>query len=367
MQTIQVVTYASAVSNKDIPLHIWRPQGIVSVLLILPRTLLRLLHSYTRTKLRSVFRPLTCTRGLSLQLPNSKVLTISQDMTENKKEGSPQTLRATFIGVTTILFDDGVESLLIDGFFSRPSLLSLLIWNVRPDERKVIQCMERAGIDQRLKAVLVAHTHYDHVLDAPIVCQQTGAKLVGSESTRMIGKGHGLPDEQIEVVEEGNVLTFGSFKVTIVEGIHSPGDFSPGDITEPLQAPYVMKNLKTGKCYSYLIEHGENRIFVHPSANFVPGKLDTFNASTLFLGVGVLGKQSEEFRKDYWTHVVEAIGPARIIPIHWDNFWRSIDLRLSPMPWFADNWSITDRYLKENTVSNNITLQFLEAWEVITI
>jgi L-ascorbate metabolism protein UlaG (beta-lactamase superfamily) len=288
-------------------------------------------------------------------------------MAENKKDSSTPTLRATFIGVTTILFDNGSESVLIDGFFSRPSFLSLLIWNVRSDEKKVLECMEKAGIDERLMAVFVAHSHYDHALDAPVVCQKTGAKLVGSDSTRMIGKGRGLQDDQIEVVEDGQVLTFGPFKVTIIEGIHSPGDLSPGDITESLPTPCAVGKLKTGKCYSYLIEHGQDRIFVHPSANFVPGKLKGVQASTLFLGVGVLGKQSEEFRHDYWEHVVGAVGPKKIIPIHWDNFWRSIDLRLSPMPWFADNWSVTDQYLKENTASNKIDLQFLEALEVITI
>jgi L-ascorbate metabolism protein UlaG (beta-lactamase superfamily) len=288
-------------------------------------------------------------------------------MTENQTDASAPVLRATFIGVTTILFDNGIDSVLIDGFFSRPSLFSTIFWNIQPDEKKVLQCMERAGIDQRLKAVLVAHSHYDHALDAPIVCQQTGATLVGSSSTQMIGKGHGLPDHQMMVVEDGQVLTFGPFRVTIFEGIHSPGDLSPGDIEEPLHTPCGVNQFKTGKCYSYLIEHHQDRIFVHPSANFIPGKLKEFNASTLFLGVGIVGKQSEEFRKDYWEHVVSAIDPKKIIPIHWDNFWRSIDLALSPMPWFADKWSITDRYLKENSSSNDIDLQFLQAWETITI
>jgi L-ascorbate metabolism protein UlaG (beta-lactamase superfamily) len=288
-------------------------------------------------------------------------------MTENNADASPSVLRATFIGVTTILFDNGSESILIDGFFSRPSLFSILFWNVSPDEKKVLECMEKAGIDQRLKAVFVAHSHYDHALDSPVVCRESGAKLVGSSSTKMIGLGQGLPDDQIQVVEDGQVLTFGAFRVTIIEGIHSPGDVSPGDITEPLSTPCPLKKLKTGKCYSYLIEHGQDRIFVHPSANFVPEKLQNLKATTLFLGVGVVGKQSEEFREGYWEHVVDAVGPKKIIPIHWDNFWRSIDLELLPMPWFADNWSVTDRYLKERCSSNKIELQLLQAWDVITI
>jgi L-ascorbate metabolism protein UlaG (beta-lactamase superfamily) len=276
-------------------------------------------------------------------------------------------LRATFIGVTTILFSNGTDSILIDGFFSRPSLLTTIFWNITSDEPKVRACMQRANINTRLKAVFVAHSHYDHALDAPTVCRETGATLVGSESTRMIGRGGSLPEEQMVVVGDGEVLSFGAFRVTVVEGVHSPGDLSPGEITAPLAYPCAVKAFKTGKCYSYLIEHGEERVFVHPSANYVPGKLEGFAATTLFLGVGVVGKQSEQFRKEYWEHVVAAIGPQKVIPIHWDNFWRSIDLELSPLPWFADKWAVTERYLEDNCSANKIELKVMQAWEVIEI
>ena len=287
-------------------------------------------------------------------------------MTETK---TPSTagLQATFIGVTTILFDDGSESILIDGFFTRPSLFSTILWKIQPNETKVVQCMEKAGIDKRLKAVFVAHSHYDHALDSPVVCRHTGAKLVGSNSTRMIGKGQGLAEDQIIVAQDLHVLKFGAFQVTVIEGIHSPGDLSPGEIVEPLASPCNTADFKTGGCYSYHIEHGDQSIFVHPSANFVPEKLQNFKASTLFLGVGTLGKQTAEFRKDYWDHVAGALSPEKIVPIHWDNFWRTLDSPLSPLPWFADKWSITEKYLEENCASNNITLQILQAWEIMGI
>lgn len=255
-------------------------------------------------------------------------------------------LSAVFFGTTTILFDDGQDQVLIDGFFTRPSLMSCLFWPIAPDRVKVGKVLEENGIDQRLRAVLVAHSHYDHALDAPEICKQTGAALVGSTSTYMIGIGDGLAKDQIQVVADGEVLQLGAFRITIFEGIHSPNDRMPGDITAPLSFPCAVKDMKTGKCYSYLIEHGASKSFVHPSANYVPGKLDGLQVSTLFLGVGVLGKQPPTFQEEYWQHVVRAVHAERIIPIHWDNFWKSLDGGLVPLPWFADSWSTTVKLLE---------------------
>ncbi|KAK2872137.1 hypothetical protein FQN49_002528 [Arthroderma sp. PD_2] len=273
-------------------------------------------------------------------------------------------VRATFMGVSTIAFDDGKDSILIDGFFTRPWYFPALLGRISSDERRITQCLEKGQINQNLRAVFVAHSHYDHALDSPSVCKQTGAKLVGSTSTWMIGKGRGLPDDQMIVVsEDPQVFHFGAFRITVVEGIHSPGENFPGGITAPLSTPCAVSSFRTGKCYSYLIEHGEQRVFVHPSANFVPNKLRGMDASTIFLGIGVLGRQSPVFKDNYWHHVVEAVNPKKIVPIHWDNFWLSLDGPLRHLPWLLDNVSLSDQYLRERCKSADIELYFLQAWE----
>ena len=39
---------------------------------------------------------------------------------------------------------------------------------------------------------LVGHAHHDHILDAPCVCHQTGARLIGSEDVIRVGRAAGL-------------------------------------------------------------------------------------------------------------------------------------------------------------------------------
>ncbi|MGH8808989.1 MAG: MBL fold metallo-hydrolase, partial [Noviherbaspirillum sp.] len=75
-------------------------------------------------------------------------------------------LRVRFLGVSTLLFDDGETAILTDGFFSRPAKMEVLLGKVAPDTASIARSLQRAGIT-RLAAVLVGHSHYDHVMDAP--------------------------------------------------------------------------------------------------------------------------------------------------------------------------------------------------------
>lgn len=293
---------------------------------------------------------------------------------------SPQPLRATFVGVSTILLSAGQDAILIDGFFTRPSYLPVFLGRIAPDEKVVTDCLARLGVigeDKNtesatkletltLHAVLVAHTHFDHALDAPLVCKRTGAKLVGSESLHNLGRGQGVPENQMVLARDGAVLEYGAVRVRVFAGIHSPGDVAPGEIEEPLVMPAPFKALRTGRCYSFAVEHGGRRVFVHASANYVKGKLDGLGqADWLFLGVGVLGKQSAEFREEYWREVVEALSPKQVVPIHWDNFWKPLSSPLLPLPWFLDRYSVAEAWLREKCQAAGIHLHVMQAWDVV--
>ena len=113
---------------------------------------------------------------------------------------------------------------------------------------------------------------------------------------------------------------------------HSPKPFYPGTLTQPLQLPAKLSDYKLGSNYSFLLRHPQGNILIVPSANFIRGLFKDERAEVVFLGIGVLGKQSDEFIQTYWNEVVRATGAKLVIPIHWDDFTRSLDEPLRPLP-----------------------------------
>jgi L-ascorbate metabolism protein UlaG (beta-lactamase superfamily) len=264
-------------------------------------------------------------------------------------------VRAVFLGVSTILFDDGRTAIMTDGFFSRPGVARLIFGRLGPDRTRVEAALTRFGIS-RLDAVFVAHSHYDHALDAAVVAELTGARLVGSASTRNIARGQGFPDDRFDVVVTGEPFGIGSFRVTALPAAHSLGDIAPGTIDGPLPSPARVREYKTGGCFSLHAAHGNGELLVHASANVLPGALDGCRADTVYLGIGTLGKQDEAFRVRYWDTLVTQTGARRVVPIHWDNFTVPLERPLRPLPGFADDFGCAMDFLTREAAAAGVTV-----------
>jgi L-ascorbate metabolism protein UlaG (beta-lactamase superfamily) len=107
-------------------------------------------------------------------------------------------------------------------------------------------------------------------------------------------------------------------------------------------------------------------MLVHPSANFVPNKFDGPDVDVLYLGIGALGTQPARFQNDYWHHTVEATRPGLIIPVHWDDFGRSLDKKPRPMPRVLDKFPKTKDLFDRKSAESGIPVRFQKPFETIT-
>ena len=271
-------------------------------------------------------------------------------------------LRVTFLGVSTLLFDDGETAVLVDGFFSRPSLMRTLATRIAPDRETIKAALERAGIGE-LAAVVAVHSHYDHAMDVAVVSEATGALVVGSESTANVGRGGGLPEDRLHVVEDGERLSFGKLAVTMIRTAHFPHGMAMGEITAPLEPPARAMDYREGGSYTLLIEHSGRTLLVQASAGFVPGALRGRTAEVVFLGLTGLGTRDDDYRDGYWREVVDAVAAKRVIPIHWDDFTLPLDRALEPMPSLLDDFPLTMTFLLERAKDRGVEIRMPPTWK----
>ena len=246
---------------------------------------------------------------------------------------TPGAVRATFMGTSTLLFDDGATQILIDGFFSRPPVHRALAGWLTPDQSRISFGLSRGGVNDRLMALFVAHAHHDHAMDAPAIAVRTHADLVGSTSVRNLAFGQGVPRDCVLLARHGVPHRYGAFTVTPIETPHSTPEMFPGNIREPRPSPTWASHFRTGTSYSFLVEHGALRILVYPSAAVERARLDGVRAEIVYLGTGGLILKTPGFVRRYWEGVVRRVGARRVIPIHWDDMGRPLDQGLRPAGW----------------------------------
>jgi L-ascorbate metabolism protein UlaG (beta-lactamase superfamily) len=278
--------------------------------------------------------------------------------------GPDAPLTVTWLGVTTLLIDDGTSAVMTDGFFSRPGLGRVGVGKVSPSPTRVDGCLARVGVT-RLAAVVPVHTHFDHALDSALVADRTGAQLVGGESAANVGRGHGLAAERLVIADSGTPIRLGAFDITLVKSRHSPPDRFPGTIDQPVVPPVRAAAYRCGEAWSAVVHHRSSgrRLLIQGSAGFVKGSLTGRHAEVVYLGVGQLGMQPESYLVDYWTETVRAVGARRVVLVHWDDFFRPLSKPLRALPYVADDLDVSVRVLSGLAEQDGVALDMPTVWQ----
>jgi L-ascorbate metabolism protein UlaG (beta-lactamase superfamily) len=257
---------------------------------------------------------------------------------------------ATWLGVSTLLFDDGETQILIDGFISRPSFFEALAGRPVDMDVPMINHVINEFRIHRLAAIVPAHSHYDHAMDVGAIANRSSASILGSESTANIARGAAVPEDQIVVAEPEVPYPFGNFTVTMVPSLHAPiglrGEVPlAGTVDEPLELPAPVVAWREGGSYSIVVAHPQGTTIVQASAGYRRGALDDLQADVVMLGVGLLGNLGRDYAERYWQALVTSTGAKRVFPVHFEDQTRPFgDIELPPK--LIENFVRTAGWLK---------------------
>jgi len=197
----------------------------------------------------------------------------------------------------------------------------------RPNySREDIAPSDTALIDQHItKAdfILVHHGHFDHLGDVPYIARKTGAKVIGTETTMMVLKAYGIPDEQLYAVGGGEDYQFENFSVRVLPGIHSAlgekhyHDTRRYDRNTVLEAPLRIEQFIEGGSLQFLARFDHHTVLTMGSMNFLERELEGIHPDILLAGVN--GSRLGLYNYD--ERLLRVTGkPDIVIPTHWDNF-----------------------------------------------
>jgi L-ascorbate metabolism protein UlaG (beta-lactamase superfamily) len=232
-------------------------------------------------------------------------------------EGGGEPVELTYLGTAGFVIKGRERTLVLDPYVSRPNLRETFTRELLPDRELIHRLLPHAD------DVLVGHAHYDHVLDSPALCQQTGARLIGSRAVAMVGRAAGLPESQIVETAGREDIASGAWTIRGLPSRHGRvfGRIPiPGDITEPPPWPPRVRDLKHGLVLNWLVDTGGLRIMHIDSADYIPAELAGLKVDVICLCA--IGRQ---YRPNYVAEVIGLLKPRWVVPCHWDTMMTPVE------------------------------------------
>jgi L-ascorbate metabolism protein UlaG (beta-lactamase superfamily) len=228
-------------------------------------------------------------------------------------------VRVQWLGTAGFRIEFEKHVVLIDPYVTRASLAQCVLGPLRPDIASIARWVDRAD------AILVGHTHFDHVLDVPAIALHTGAHVYGSWSAARLCLAQGVAPQCVHIVDASangpaSLIESGPFRIRFVPSKHSclfagRAPF-PGDIVSCDGAPMRMDRYRCGAVFVIELEV-DGRLLVHHGSARRDDATPQARADLVMLCTA--GWKSS---REYPERMIRAYRPGAVLLSHWDNFFR---------------------------------------------
>lgn len=237
-------------------------------------------------------------------------------------------------GTTCLSITDGKSVILFDPYLTRPSIWSALFGSDLSSDPSLVKKYIGPFKEEENRAVFISHTHFDHILDLPSLERLWEyPEVYGPANIQFIGKSLENKDKlKRNRVNENQVINVGLFKVSPLKSRHSAlplgFEFAKGLLKENISLPASAYELKAEESFAYLIKHPSGTILFQSGA--VSRKTyPVDNVDTLLIGIS--SRKDEDMKEG----ILKKVKAKKIIPIHFDNFFRPLSDGIHPLP-FVD-------------------------------
>ncbi|HEX2188669.1 MAG TPA: MBL fold metallo-hydrolase, partial [Longimicrobiaceae bacterium] len=272
----------------------------------------------------------------------------------------PDSAEVTYLGVGGWMIRVGSDAVLTAPFFSTPRLSSVgLGRSIRPDTARIDERMGALLPDREgVRAVLVGHSHYDHLMDVPYVARRylPGVPVYGNAAMLQLLAGDPVRPRLVSLEEDAGTheapgrWTYphpdSTVRFMAIRSGHAPHAlgvkvFRRGQREERGELPSNAWEWSEGEVLAYVVDFlepgtGRVRFRVHfqdaasDAPLGFPPPWTGQDAAPFDLAIVCAGSFREA--GDYPGGIVGALRPRQVLVGHWEDFFRpqTAALRLIP-------------------------------------
>lgn len=239
------------------------------------------------------------------------------------------------------------EAILIGPQFSNPGLWKAAIGRGEFETERIQTAL--AEFDPvPVRAILIGHSHYDHIGDLPVVAREEIAKdarlYVNATGDKLLSA---YPDLQSRatIMRAGDVFELSpSFRVRVIASTHAPQIcrwtvfpcvYGAGEVPDAWTKEWNRQRLhafRGGETFAFDVEvHDETttrfRVYYNDASAPTPKGLIAGD-----FDLAVLTMPQWNFVRDYPRDLLRVLQPCHVLASHWENFFRRDDERYRYVP-----------------------------------